>query len=151
VCPDRVPRASPNIGRLHLCAFLNIAALDAPDGGTGCLFSGRDPSAVHGCKVAAFRYTHSEKPSAFKCSRYGYNEKVISNSPLTKRAWVCQELFLAPRCVLFGKSELIWSCRETTATELFPELLNTHRHRSLPMAYKYVNSEEATSFVNTGG
>jgi hypothetical protein len=139
--------------KAYSCSCLNIAALDVPDGETGYLFSGRNPSVVHGCKVSAFQTPHRKKPSPFNCLRVEYNAKLISNTPLTKLAWVCQELFLAPRCVLFGKSELIWSCRENMATESFSETLNANAYyESLPRVCKFVHTcshRKDASFVGT--
>jgi hypothetical protein len=74
--------------KVYLCAFLNIAALDAPDGETGCFFSGRNPRAIYDCEVAGFENAHDTSPSTFNCAKVGYNEKFLSHSPLTKRAWV---------------------------------------------------------------
>jgi hypothetical protein len=47
------------------------------------------------------------------------SEEVIS-SPLTSRAWIFQELFLAPRVLHFLESQLYWKCHAGSKSETFP-------------------------------
>ena len=45
-------------------------------------------------------------------------------SPLLQRAWVQQEVILAPRVLLFRQQQLLWDCCETKACETFPKGLH---------------------------
>jgi hypothetical protein len=42
------------------------------------------------------------------------------NKPLMKRAWVVQELFLAPRVLHLNKMEMFWECYGLAACESYP-------------------------------
>ncbi|KAJ2986424.1 hypothetical protein NUW58_g5035 [Xylaria curta] len=45
----------------------------------------------------------------------------VTKAPLTKRGWVFQERFLAPRVVHFGPEQLLWECASLDACEAFPQ------------------------------
>lgn len=125
---------SAKMMKVYACSALNIAALDSPDGNTGCLFTGR----AQVCTAAAFFDRHNSQVHEGICTTGLYHyDRVMSTSPLMKRAWVFQELFLSPRCVLFGKSEIMWSCRCLQASEMFPEWVHKLRD-SLPETYKRI-------------
>ncbi|KAI8944082.1 heterokaryon incompatibility protein-domain-containing protein [Xylaria longipes] len=44
----------------------------------------------------------------------------VTKAPLTKRGWVFQERFLAPRVIHFGPEQLLWECASLDACETFP-------------------------------
>lgn len=44
----------------------------------------------------------------------------VKNSPLNRRAWVCQERLLSPRILHFGVDEIFWECSSGRASESFP-------------------------------
>ncbi|KAK5630605.1 hypothetical protein RRF57_006320 [Xylaria bambusicola] len=44
----------------------------------------------------------------------------VTKAPLTKRGWVFQERFLAPRVVHFGPDQILWECSSLDACETFP-------------------------------
>ncbi|GAW25266.1 putative heterokaryon incompatibility protein [Rosellinia necatrix] len=44
----------------------------------------------------------------------------VTKAPLTKRGWVFQERFLAPRVVHLGPEQLLWECLSLDACEAFP-------------------------------
>ncbi|KAI0975467.1 heterokaryon incompatibility protein-domain-containing protein [Xylaria arbuscula] len=45
----------------------------------------------------------------------------VTNAPLTKRGWVFQERFLAPRVIHFGPDQVLWECASLDACEAFPQ------------------------------
>ncbi|KAL5413641.1 hypothetical protein PMIN04_009347 [Paraphaeosphaeria minitans] len=102
------------MGLIYSRALINISAT----GSTGCndrLFSSAD-----------------EAPSAGLVSWKGSNAKYVvventiewtksfMNQPLLQRAWVMQERLLATRVVHFTRSQVVWECRTTAATETYP-------------------------------
>lgn len=46
-------------------------------------------------------------------------EDEIAQASLNRRGWVVQERLLAPRVVHFGRQEVFWECRETTASDSY--------------------------------
>ncbi|KAH6677324.1 heterokaryon incompatibility protein-domain-containing protein [Halenospora varia] len=44
----------------------------------------------------------------------------VKNSPLNRRAWVCQERLLSPRILHFSIDEIFWECSSGRASETFP-------------------------------
>ncbi|KAL5405703.1 hypothetical protein PMIN03_008279 [Paraphaeosphaeria minitans] len=107
-------RESQRMGLIYSRALINISAT----GSTGCndrLFSSAD-----------------EAPSAGLVSWKGSNAKYVvventiewtksfMNQPLLQRAWVMQERLLATRVVHFTRSQVVWECRTTAATETYP-------------------------------
>ncbi|KAI1453761.1 heterokaryon incompatibility protein-domain-containing protein [Annulohypoxylon moriforme] len=51
----------------------------------------------------------------------------VEDAPLNKRAWVMQERALAPRQIHCGQEQLLWECRQTTACETFPFILDFYK------------------------
>ncbi|KAI1297049.1 heterokaryon incompatibility protein-domain-containing protein [Xylaria venustula] len=45
----------------------------------------------------------------------------VTNAPLTKRGWVFQERFLAPRVIHLGPDQVHWECASLDACEAFPQ------------------------------
>ena len=47
-------------------------------------------------------------------------EKGVETAPLSRRAWVVQEIFLAARVLHFSSNQLFWECSDLRACEIFP-------------------------------
>lgn len=99
-------------------ATLNIAASVAADSETGC-FPERSISTVKPCTVQS---------AWVDCHNYSYIlyydqfwRDAFADMPLMKRAWVVQELLLAPRILHLGGTQLFWECYELKACETYPE------------------------------
>ncbi|KAI0436329.1 heterokaryon incompatibility protein-domain-containing protein [Xylaria telfairii] len=45
----------------------------------------------------------------------------VTTAPLTKRGWVFQERFLAPRVIHFGPEQVLWECASLDACEAYPK------------------------------
>ncbi|KAF2973184.1 hypothetical protein GQX73_g416 [Xylaria multiplex] len=56
----------------------------------------------------------------------------VTKAPLTRRGWVFQERFLAPRVIHFGPEQVLWECASLDACEAFPrglpEIVESPRH-----------------------
>ena len=50
-------------------------------------------------------------------------QNAFRDMPLMKRAWVVQELLLAPRVLYLGGTQLFWECYEARACETYPNSL----------------------------
>lgn len=106
---------------VYLNSYLNISA-DASYNGTEGLFRQRDPTALK-----SFIVPHSKGDSQ-RCASIFYTDgwwEYVYLSPLAKRAWTVQEMFLAPRVLHFGKEEVHWECMELFTAESLPTLFNT--------------------------
>ena len=101
-------------------SFLTIAATSAVDA-TGGLFVHRNPDIVRSCRVRA-RWSRGGRELV---GDYLYLDtdlwrREILESPLMKRAWVCQERLLSPRMLHFGRPQMFWECQVQGACETFP-------------------------------
>jgi hypothetical protein len=45
----------------------------------------------------------------------------VPHAPVNQRGWVLQERSLSSRVLHFGKQQVFWECRESMASELFPD------------------------------
>jgi hypothetical protein len=104
-------------------SYLNIGAAGASDANGG-LFSSLDSGKTLPCVLTIgigenSRYIASEYEPK---NSYERDEQCA----LFGRAWVFQELFLAPRTLFFGKDELFWECRRLRGTETIPEQAEHH-------------------------
>ena len=98
-------------------ATLNIAASVAADSEAGC-FPERSTPMVKPCTVQS---------AWVDCHNYSYLlyhenfwEDAFKDMPLMKRAWVLQELLLAPSVLHLGGTQLFWECSELKACETYP-------------------------------
>ncbi|KAI0199133.1 heterokaryon incompatibility protein-domain-containing protein [Astrocystis sublimbata] len=61
----------------------------------------------------------------------------VTNAPLSKRGWVFQEHFLAPRVIHFGSEQLLWACSSLLACEAFPHGIPEAGQSLRPFDLKY--------------
>lgn len=109
-------KESALMAEVYSNSHCNIAAAHAADGTQGC-FTERDPRLVKPLKVDL---SWGLNPGVY----YGVHAEVwqhnVMETPLNSRAWVCQERYLAPRNLFFGKTQLFWECYDCSACETFP-------------------------------
>ncbi|KZM19431.1 hypothetical protein ST47_g9417 [Ascochyta rabiei] len=100
---------APTMRSIYANSVCNIAATDASDSTQGLIFK-RDPIAI--------------LPSAFGKDRSAFlsNETDLFDHPLYRRAWVMQELLLAPRTLHFSRAQVHWSCNTAKASEVYPSI-----------------------------
>lgn len=55
-------------------------------------------------------------------------KKRLTAASLFQRAWVFQELIMAPRVLFFGKDQIHWQCSEFEACETFPDGKSAYAH-----------------------
>ena len=99
----------------HSCC--NLSAIATSSGVHG-LFPPRDIDRVRPCKVETNWVdcnpeTHILIPKRFWDEQLDY-------APLSRRGWVFQERWLAPRILHFGSDQLLWECSELNASEAYP-------------------------------
>ena len=98
-------------------SWCNIAATKAKDGRDGC-FGRRDIRSVIPCSVMAnWQYAPKQLLQLWDLKIWDSN---IDDRPLSTRAWVLQEVLLAPRILHYDKDQVFWECLELRACELFP-------------------------------
>jgi hypothetical protein len=111
------------MGDIYHNSWCNIAATAARDARDGC-FRERNTLAVRKCLVEANWNSHPQQ--TLSCSSFDSWDNSVSNTLLHSRAWVVQELVLAPRVLHFGE-QLYWECLEQRASETFPTSLPSDR------------------------
>lgn len=107
-------RESQLMGVIYSRAMFNIGAT----GSTGCndkLFSSADQTPSVG--LIAWEQDDAKYVVVENAIEW---TKSFMNQPLLQRAWVMQERFLATRMIHFTKSQVVWECRTTAATETYP-------------------------------
>jgi hypothetical protein len=107
------------MGDIYQNSWCNIAATAALDSRDGC-FRERHPLSVRQCHVEA-NWKFQPKQT-FSCASFEGWDTSVGNTLLLRRAWVVQELVLAPRVLHFG-DQLYWECLEQRASETFPASL----------------------------
>jgi hypothetical protein len=130
------------MGSVYSGAICNIAATGAPNGQAGC-FTERNRQLVQPLLtkatwsrnrlrafVAAFSSKHPFRHlSAAWTGQVAVQhccvdsllwETGVETAPLSRRAWVVQEIFLAPRVLHFSSNQLFWECSSLRACETFP-------------------------------
>lgn len=116
--PEDWDYESRRMGDVYSLALFNIAATRAKDGTVGC-FARRSLMEVEPCKVYS---TWSGLPAtSYYCHDFKMPERSLDQAPLLERAWVIQELALAPRIVHFTQTQIFWECLERRACESFPD------------------------------
>lgn len=105
------------MGSIYNNAECNIAAMVAKDSTAGC-FGARDPSVL---SATAVSWTQGQED----VKRYAMSTDSTSPSnswltPLTRRAWVTPERYLARRQLCFLGNQVYWECNELIACEQQP-------------------------------
>lgn len=113
---------SAMMGDIYQNSWCNIAATAALDARDGC-FKERSPLAVRSCQVEGnWKF---QLKQTFVCSSFDSWNNSVGNTALHHRAWVVQELVLAPRVLHFG-DQIYWECLELRASETYPGSLPNH-------------------------
>ncbi len=126
-------RESKNMKHIYKNSFLTIAATMAVDATRG-LFVDRNPDVVRISKVHA-QWSRELKGDHLFENQALWNDDILE-SPLLKRAWVCQERLLSPRVLHFGRSQMFWECQDLDACETFPENLPPEIHKASSLLSK---------------
>ncbi|KAL1647068.1 hypothetical protein SLS58_002838 [Diplodia intermedia] len=112
---------SSRMGRVYEGATINIVAASASDS-NGPLFSN---TVQRDTAQQGFRDYFITMPNVldnpFLCCDEGIWQNDVSTSPVARRAWVLQELLLAPRILYFCKNQMFWECSELQACEQWPD------------------------------
>ena len=95
---------------------LNLAATAAINSSKG-LFSERNPASLSVCTIRSEWSDHDD--GLFALIEEDFWDFYVNESPLLQRAWVQQEVSLAPRVLHFGQQQLFWDCCEMKACETF--------------------------------
>ncbi|KAF4624653.1 hypothetical protein G7Y89_g13520 [Cudoniella acicularis] len=95
-------RESALMFQIYTGGSCNICAMSAKDGSEGLFFS-RNPAAL------TFKIDLQMEGTS------------LDDSPLNKRAWLCQERIMSPCNVHFTSKQVFWECRESVGSELAPE------------------------------
>lgn len=114
---DDWQREAPLMSHVYSGAIINIAASIAAGHDASC-FPDRDLSSVQpyiiesawdDCKNQKYNLYHND-----------FKDTTLKDLPLMKRAWVVQELLLAPRVLSLTGTQLFWECYELNACETYP-------------------------------
>jgi hypothetical protein len=101
--------------KVYAGSSLSLAATSGKDGQSG-LFSYRNPRAVVPCISRSLEFNVND----FLIYQGMLWDDAVGKSPLSRRAWIVQELFLAPRTLHFGSNQLLWECAAGSACESLP-------------------------------
>ena len=109
------------MGEVYTNCFCCIAATASIDGSHG-LYRARDLYMLRRLEIET---AFSALDTAGQKQRYTmYNNEYwsvnLEDAPLNKRGWVVQERLLAPRIIHFTEREVMWECRQITASEVYP-------------------------------
>lgn len=113
-------REASSMADVYKNAFLNIAALGAPDADGGCFFQ-RNPRYVVPTLVH-IQHDGDSRPTPYvfeEDARRGWGSS-FEKEPLVHRAWVVQERLLARRVVYFGSKQIFWECKDAHWCETHP-------------------------------
>lgn len=111
------------MGRVYRHCVFSIAALSSSDSEGGC-FRKRNTLSRRGCwlQEPIHRVDHVGVGSYHREKSGFYAEHLDSKStaPLMQRAWVVQELALAPRTLYYGENMVSWECYAGSSSEVAP-------------------------------
>ncbi|KAK3171912.1 hypothetical protein OEA41_003996 [Lepraria neglecta] len=119
---------SSAMGDTYRSSFCNLAACVGPDSYSG-LFQDYDPFSSHTCVVRAAMGDSAQ--AFYEIENHETLHTDVESSYLESRAWVVQEILLAPRILYFTPHRLIWECGSLGASEKAPNemLLGSPRKR----------------------
>ncbi|KAJ4987603.1 hypothetical protein SVAN01_06916 [Stagonosporopsis vannaccii] len=95
------------MGSIYANSQLTIAASDAVDCNVGIL-ENRQPLQTEDCVA----FDDLDNVMYFAGLDHDQDDHKLKNRFLDTRAWVYQERMMSPRTVHFGRSDIVWECRE---------------------------------------
>ncbi|KAK0102050.1 hypothetical protein ONS96_006015 [Cadophora gregata f. sp. sojae] len=99
-------------------SMLNIAAAAAAEN-TQLSFTDRDASTISPLPIDT--HWEEQEPAKFHLTNANSYRDEVGSSPLRRRAWVVQEVWLSSRNLYLTKNQLWWKCCEREASEAYPE------------------------------
>ncbi|KAJ4984224.1 hypothetical protein SVAN01_10265 [Stagonosporopsis vannaccii] len=125
--------------------YVNIAASRAANPSEGCFT--RIQNVHRGEALPGYNNVHVRcaTPDPFDTSWMTSDSIKFDDNvwPLLSRAWVYQELLLAPRTVHFGSQEVLWQCKSDFQKQsMLPKLFRTDPYSKLPA--KFLNETDST-------
>ncbi|KAK4451246.1 heterokaryon incompatibility protein-domain-containing protein [Podospora aff. communis PSN243] len=113
-------RESDTMFKVYGLSTCTIAAANSGDGEEGFL-TNRNQYRVRPCRIPSPFKTGS-KHSFKVMSQYlnKIHDKNVRNSEWFNRGWVFQERMLAPRLLIFTKTQVLWGCAKLQAAETWP-------------------------------
>jgi hypothetical protein len=109
-------KESQSMSEVYSNPYCNVAAAHAIDGTQGC-FIDKNPNLIKPLKI---ELNWGPKPGTYSAVQSCYWTDNVMAMPLHRRAWVCQERYLAPRNLYFGDTQIYWECRVRITSETFP-------------------------------
>jgi len=97
---------------------MNIAAAAAADN-TEASFTSRHASTISPLPINTQWEGH--EPAKFYLTNANAYRDEVGSSPLRRRAWVVQEIWLSSRNLYLTSNQLWWKCCEREASEAYPE------------------------------
>lgn len=96
-------------------AFCSIAVAKSVDGNGGC-FTTRNLFDVLPCTVDT-SHCLKLRQAAYICGHKYLSDLDMNSSPLLSRAWVVQEVALAPRIIYYSERRTYWQCLQRSVCE----------------------------------
>jgi hypothetical protein len=110
-------REAPLMSHVYRDAILNIAASFAADSDVSC-FPDRNLSLIQPCTTQTAWIDCQN--DTYHLYHNNFWQQTFEDMPLMKRAWVVQELLLAPRVLHLSGRQLFWECYDLAACETYP-------------------------------
>jgi hypothetical protein len=137
-------RESSLMSQVYRHAIVNIAATVAPDSDAGCLPARSRRKLERGYVQSEWNNTENHQ---FHIKDRDMWSNALRHLPLVGRAWVVQELFLAPRVLYITRHEMLWECYGKRASERYPqgplELLDGGKSWSREQKWRIFGSKQA--------
>lgn len=115
-------RELPLMEIIYSMAVCTLVASDSKDGTGGCFFPrGPNPDMhVRPC-TKTFDEVRTKMSVTFQPYMTDWAQS-ITNGPLFSRGWCFQERQLSKRIIYFTKSQVLWECRASIASEAYPQI-----------------------------
>jgi hypothetical protein len=109
---------SARMASIYQNSYLNIAATTASDSDGGCIYTpGPSTSFQYHPRRVHYPFVGQDTVSHTAYVRFPPSMEKLQTSPLNKRAWVLQEVFLSRRTIHFTEEQLYWFCAHRRASE----------------------------------
>ncbi|KAL8828971.1 MAG: hypothetical protein Q9170_006371 [Blastenia crenularia] len=144
-------KEASNMADIYRYSFCNLASCIGPDSRFG-LFWESDPYTTHTCIIEA--NIGSSESGFYKVKNYESYATAVADSMLETRAWVLQEVLLAPRVIYFTPQQWIWECSSICANQHAPTLQligsrgKSFKRHEIPMAQTIPIVEPNSSLVS---
>lgn len=135
IIQDATDMESSCMGEVYKYGYCNISAIKSSKHGSDRCYTDRNPLTITPLvlKLRLGQWYNAPRKTKQYCVHRGLEEwGSVEIASLNTRGWVLQERLMSPRTIYFGSDRIFFECRNSKASETWPDLIKLPRDYRQP-------------------